>query len=428
VARRCLARRIRAIIAPWRPAHVGVPDRGAARIEFEAGAGHILVADLGATSIDVAVTDLAARIHSHLSEPADIAAGPDAVLSRVDELLAEVLRSAGDATGPLWGVGIGVPGPVEFRTGRPISPPIMPGWDGYPIRERFAERFDAPVWVDNDVNVMALGEWRAGVAQGHANVIFIKVGTGIGAGLISDGLLHRGSNGAAGDVGQIQVVDDRSIICRCGYVGCLEAVAGGAALARDGERAAREGRSPLLARALEADGVVTAATVGRAAEHGDPVSVERLQEAGRRIGMTLASIVNFFNPSLVVVGGGVANSGDQLLATIRQSVYGRSLPLATRELLVRRSSLAGRSGVIGAASMVVDQLFARETLGRWIPSGSPAGRPEIVDDDPVVLQPPVRAATSAAARDDGVAVGAVGASGRRVGAMTAERPSGGPRR
>ncbi len=108
--------------------------------------------------------------------------------------------------GRLWGIGIGVPGPVEFGSGRPISPPIMPGWDGYPIRERFAARYGAPVWVDNDVNLLALGEWRSGVAAGHDNVVVVKVGTGIGAGIISDGRLHRGAQGSAGDVGHIQVV------------------------------------------------------------------------------------------------------------------------------------------------------------------------------------------------------------------------------
>ena len=122
-----------------------------------------------------------------------------------------------------------MPGPVEFQTGRPISPPIMPGWDGYPIRERFAERYGAPVWVDNDVNVLALGEWRSGVAAGHDDVVFVKIGTGIGAGIICGGRLHRGAQGSAGDVGHIQIVEDPTVVCRCGNIGCLEALAGGEA-------------------------------------------------------------------------------------------------------------------------------------------------------------------------------------------------------
>jgi glucokinase-like ROK family protein len=357
------------------PSTGGRPPR---QLVFRADAGHVLVADLGATSIDVAITDLAGRILGHHAEPSDIASGPEAILGRVETLFGQLEATTPHVPGPLWGVGVGVPGPVEFRTGRPTSPPIMPGWDGYPIRERFAERYDAPVWVDNDVNVLALGEWRAGIAQGHENVVFVKIGTGIGAGLISDRQLHRGAQGSAGDVGHIQVLDDRSVLCRCGNVGCLEAVAGGAALARQAEAAARNARSHILRAALDERGSVSAEDVGRAAAFGDPVAVELLQAAGRRVGAMLASVVNLFNPSLIVIGGGVARSGDQLLAAVRETVYRRSLPLATRDLAIRRSSLGGLGGVIGAAAMVVDQLFSRDHLARWIEYGSPAGRPALV--------------------------------------------------
>jgi glucokinase-like ROK family protein len=357
------------------PSTGGRPPR---QLTFRAEAGHVLVADLGATSIDVAVTSLDGRILGHHDEPAEIEAGPGRCLDRVDALFESLLATAQGIPGRLWGVGIGVPGPVEFGSGRPISPPIMPGWDGYPIRERFAERYDAPVWVDNDVNMLALGEWRSGVAAGHDNVVVVKVGTGIGAGIISDGHLHRGAQGSAGDVGHIQVVDDPLVVCRCGNLGCLEALAGGAALGRAGAAAAAEGRSARLRVALDQHGTVTAQDVARAASFGDPVAVALLQGAGRRIGSMLASVVNFFNPSLVVIGGGVANSPDQFLASIRETVYRRSLPLATRDLLIQRSSLGGLAGVIGASSMVVDQLFSRDSIGRWIEAGDPAGSPEVV--------------------------------------------------
>jgi glucokinase-like ROK family protein len=356
------------------PSTGGRPPR---RLAFRGDAGHVLVADLGASSIDVAVTTLDGRILAHRDEPADVAAGPDVALGRVETLFGQLRAAGRDLPGRLWGIGIGVPGPVEFRTGRPISPPIMPGWDDYPVRERFADRFDAPVWVDNDVNILALGEWRSGVATGHDNVVVVKIGTGIGAGIIADGRLHRGAQGAAGDVGHIQVADDEAVLCRCGNTGCLEALAGGAALARDGEAAAREDRSARLAAALDARGLVTAEDVARAASFGDPVALELLQAAGARVGAMLAGVVNFFNPSLVVVGGGVAQSGDALLAAIRDAVYRRSLPLATRELLIRRSSLGGLAGVLGASAMVVDQLFARESLARWAPAGEPSGMPEV---------------------------------------------------
>jgi glucokinase-like ROK family protein len=356
------------------PSTGGRPPR---RIAFRADAGHLLLADLGATSVDVALTSLDGRILTHRDEPARIEGGPEPALERVERLFDELVASTPDVPGRLWGIGIAVPGPVEFATGRPISPPIMPGWDGYPIRERLAVRFGAPVWVDNDVNVLALGESRSGVAAGHDDVVVVKIGTGIGAGLISRGRLHRGAQGSAGDVGHIQVTEDPSVVCRCGNVGCLEALAGGGALGRAGEEAARDGRSVRLRTALDQRGGVTAEDVARAASAGDGVAIALLEGAGRRVGAMLAGVVNFFNPSLVVVGGGVAQSGDALLASIREAVYGRSLPLATRELLIRRSSLGGLAGVVGASAMVVDQLFARDSLARWAPAGEPSGMPEV---------------------------------------------------
>ena len=345
--------------------------RPARQVRFNARAGHLLVADLGATSVDVALTTLDGQILGHRDEPATIEAGPEAGLGRVEELFDQLVATTHGVPGRLWGIGIAVPGPVEFATGRPISPPIMPGWDGYPIRERFAVRYGAPVWVDNDVNVLALGEWRSGVAAGHDDVVVVKIGTGIGAGIISGGHLHRGAQGSAGDVGHIQVSDDPAIVCRCGNIGCLEALAGGAALGLMGAEAARDGRSARLRTALDQRGVVTAEDVARAASASDPVAIAMLGDAGRRVGSMLASVVNFFNPSLIVIGGGVANSPDSLLAAIRETVFRRSLPLATRDLLIQRSSLGGLAGVIGAASMVVDELFSRDAIGAWLAAGDP---------------------------------------------------------
>jgi len=339
-------------------------------LRFRARSGHLLVADLGATSIDVAIADLSGRVLAHWEEPAKISVGPETILGRVEALFDELLKHTADVPGELWGVGIGVPGPVEFKSGRPESPPLMPAWDGYPVRDRFRERFGAPTWVDNDVNVMALGERRAGIARGHANVIFIKLGTGIGAGLIVDGRLHRGAQGCAGDIGHIQVGE--SVVCSCGNVGCLEALAGGAAVARDAETAARSGQSPILHEILRAKGWLEASDVVAAAGQGDTTSIELVSAAGGLIGRALAMIVSVFNPSLVVVGGGMAKAGDQLLASIKEAVYGRSLPLATRDLVVQRSALEGLGGVIGIATMVVDELLSRENLAAWLAAGTPA--------------------------------------------------------
>ena len=223
------------------------------------------------------------------------------------------------------------------------------------------------------MNIMALGEWRFGVARDHSNFIFVKVGTGIGSGIVSNGLIHRGSQGSAGDIGHIGVLDETGQLCRCGKVGCLETLAGGAALARDGVDAARSGRSERLAGSLAEHGELTAFDIVRAARSGDSAAVELLGRSGKLVGQTLAGLVNFFNPSLIVIGGGVANAGDPYLATIREAIYARSAPLATRDLVVKLSQLGDRAGVTGAASMVLDQLFSSRHLGNWIDQGGPAG-------------------------------------------------------
>lgn len=338
--------------------------RPARKLSLNAAAGSVLVADMGATSIDVAVADLAGRILAHATEPADIAAGPEAVLGHVEALLADMQEGIADLP-PVWGVGIGLPGPVEFEKGRPAAPPIMPGWDDYPVRDRLQASLNAPVWVDNDVNVMALGEWRAGVARGHQNVVFLKVGTGIGAGLISDGQLHRGSDGSAGDVGHMQVAEDETP-CRCGNTGCLEAIAGGHAIGREGEALATSGASEMLAASLATLGSVTAREVGEAAARGDAAAALLLERSARSVGNAIAAIVNLFNPSMVVLGGGVTAVGDRYLATIRQTVYRRSLPLATRRLQIVPSGLGPMAGVVGAAAMVADELFSPEQLARTV--------------------------------------------------------------
>ncbi len=353
--------------------------RAPRELRLRAEGGVILAAELGVTSINVGVTDLAGTVLDSRELAQNISEGPATVLARVCELFDAMLAESDPAV-PVWGVGVGLPGPVEFTTGRPIAPPIMPGWDNYPVREEFASIYDAPVWVDNEVNTMSLGEFRAGAGRGDSDILYIKLGTGIGAGLISGERLHRGSQGCAGDIGHIVVSDDSAVVCRCGKTGCLEALAGGAALARDGEIAARDGTSPLLAQHLEQVGRVQGVDVTRAARHGDRTAVELLTTAGQRVGGVLATLVSFYNPSLVLIGGGVAGAGDLLLATIRESIYRRSLPLATRELRIERSTLNDRAGVTGAAFMVIDELFSRVRLARWLTGGTPACMPELASD------------------------------------------------
>ncbi|MDT7551283.1 MAG: hypothetical protein QOE84_3677 [Actinomycetota bacterium] len=355
------------------PSTGGRPSR---ELRFRSEAGCLLVAELGATDLQVGLSDLSGQLLDQRVERCDVAAGPEQTLGRLEQLFDELL-AARPADQPLWGAGVGLPGPVEFAQGRPIAPPIMPGWDAYPVRERLAARYQAPTWIDNDVNVMALGELRAGIGRAEHELIYVKVGTGIGAGLVSGGRLHRGAQGAAGDIGHVSVLDDESVLCRCGNTGCLEAIAGGYALARDGLAAASAGRSEFLAAVLRSTGGVTALDVRAAAGAGDPVSLALLARSGRLVGRVLATLVNFYNPSLIVMGGQVSAVEDIFLTELRRTVYGRATALAARDLRIKTSPLGDSAGLLGAAFLVADQLFSPDCLAQWIAAGSPQGRPEL---------------------------------------------------
>ncbi|MEV6489117.1 ROK family transcriptional regulator [Actinoplanes sp. NPDC051633] len=310
--------------------------------------------DLGASSIDIEVTNGRLEPVATYREAADIRSGPKVILHRVNELLAKAHTDG--AFDRLDAVGIGVPGPVSFRDGVPVSPPIMPGWDRYPVRELLAREHGCPAVVDNDVNIMAIGERHGGVAHSVDDFLFVKIGTGIGCGIHLAGDVYRGVDGCAGDIGHIQV-DAHGPVCSCGNAGCLEALFSGAALARDALAAARNGDSPALAERLEGNGEIVARDVAEGAAEGDVTCIRLIRDGGRRVGGVLATLVSFANPSMIVIGGGLAQLGHILLAEIRSVVYRRSLPLATGNLPVVLSELGSRAGVTGAAVLASDTAF-----------------------------------------------------------------------
>ncbi|WP_425455198.1 ROK family protein [Allorhizocola rhizosphaerae] len=310
--------------------------------------------DLGATSIDIEITDGYLEPVAGLSEEVDVKAGPAAILQRITELFADLRRDG--AFDRLNAIGIGVPGPVDVEHGMPISPPIMPGWDRYPLRATLEMEFGCPAIVDNDANIMSVGEKYRGIARNVRNYLFVKVGTGIGCGIHIDGRIYRGDNGCAGDIGHIRL-DSRGPQCVCGNNGCLEAYFGGSALSRHAEAAARSGTSPYLAARLEAAGVVTARDVGKGAIQRDPVCLRLVRDGGSRLGEVLAGLISFINPSMIVIGGGLAELGNQLLAEVRTVIYQRSIPVATGDLPIVLSELGSRAGVTGAALIASDLLI-----------------------------------------------------------------------
>ncbi|MCE1254472.1 MAG: ROK family transcriptional regulator [Anaerolineae bacterium] len=320
--------------------------------------GFLVGVDIGATSVDLALADVCGHVFQRRSEAADVSNPPDVLLGRVSEVIHEMAQAQQIDPGKIYGIGVGVPGPVEFSRGTLVAPPLMPDWDNFSVRRYFEAAFpSAFVMVDNDVNIMALGEFYTSGKINPDNFIFVKIGTGIGAGIISNGKIHRGDTGCAGDIGHI-CVDKTGPVCRCGNKGCLESISGGRAIAERAMAAAMNNESPILARHMaENGGFLRAEDVGMAQREGDRVAAEIIQYSGKMIGEGLAGLVNFFNPSHIILGGGVTGLGNQFLANIRQSVLKRSTPLATRHLVIEYSRMGTEAGITGAISLLLEYLF-----------------------------------------------------------------------
>ncbi len=358
LARSTVAQRVDALLARGllvsRGDSPSTGGRPATLLAFNDGAGVVLCGDLGATHSRVAVTDLGGTVLAQTRHEIAIAEGPEVVLGWLEATFDGLLDEVGRGHDAVRGVGVGLPGPVEFATGRPVSPPIMPGWDRYPVGDRLATRYGVPALVDNDVNIMAVGEhwstWRH-----EAFLLFVKMGTGIGSGIVAGGHVHRGADGAAGDIGHIHVPDHDDIVCRCGNRGCLEAFAGGGAMA---------------ARLREAGlDTHTSLDVVDRVRAGHPVATQLIREAGRAVGGVLATCVNMLNPAVIVIGGDLARTDEPLLAGVREVVYRRSLPLATGRLRIVPSRLDDEAGVVGAAVMVIESVLAPDAVDAALTAG-----------------------------------------------------------
>ncbi len=303
--------------------------------------------DVGATHAVAALTDLGGTVLGERRAELDVADGPEVVLGWVTDVVCELLAEARRPAADLAAIGLGLPGPVEHSTGRPINPPIMPGWDRYDVPAHLQRTYAVPVLVDNDVNIMALGE-RGAHLPSVDDLIFVKVATGIGAGIISGSRLQRGAQGTAGDLGHVRISSGEGVMCRCGNEGCLEAIAA----------------EPALATALAAGGVAVDSTAGvvELVRAGNGSAVQEVRRAGRDIGEVLATMVNLMNPSVVVIGGRLADAGEHLLAGIREVVYQRSLPLATEHLRIVASKAGAQAGVLGAATMAAEHVLSPEAI------------------------------------------------------------------
>ncbi|WP_306317087.1 MULTISPECIES: ROK family protein [unclassified Streptomyces] len=332
----------------------GVPRGGRGRppqlLALNPRAGLVAVADIGARDARLAIADLSQNPLATAHIAVDLAQGPEAVLGQIEESLRALHASTSDGDAPLCAVAVGLPGPVDHAAGAPVRPPIMPGWDGYPVGDVLAERFGCVVLVDNDVNLMALGEARS-LPEEQLPLLFVKVSTGIGGGLVSaDGELHRGADGAAGDIGHLPVTSAGAaeMVCRCGKAGCVEAVASAAVMVRTLNAGRAAGSSALRS---------TGDLVGLVA-HGDPEALRVVRAGAERIGEVVALLLHVYNPARVVLGGALAGAGDELLAGVRSVVYRQALPLATRRLVLEPSTLGEHAGRVGGTVLAVEHVLS----------------------------------------------------------------------
>jgi predicted NBD/HSP70 family sugar kinase len=349
------------------------------RIRFRADAGALLLATIDRSSMAVGVADLRGQVLAEHHEETDSLAGPYAVLDRLTTLFLWLMEEHGSKE-HIWGIALALPGAVELDledTGKLRAVELGDDWQNIDLPAELAYRIGAPAWIRSGTEMMSVGELKAG--DGAPDMLFVKLGRSIAAGVVIGDQLHRGVQGAAGLIGHVQTAEISDAVCGCGKRGCLESVVGADAIARDGLAGARGGQSPFLSDVFARTGSVTAADVANGAQLGDAFCADLTARCGRLVGESLAPFANLLNPSRIILGGNMVQAGDVLLAAVREAVYRHAHPLTTRNLHIALSKIGGSAGLIGAAHVAASELFRPEILQRWVPYGSPRRLPEIAE-------------------------------------------------
>ena len=311
-------------------------------LQVRSGSGVALAADLGTHHARLSAVDLAGKQLADDEVPITFGDDPKVVLTAVADRLEDMARAL---NAQVLGIGMGLPGPVEPVSGQVTSPSRMPGWHGMRVGDWLAERLGVPAAVDNDANLLALGEYRTRWAQtGTRHLIAVKIGRGIGCGIVADGSLYHGANGAAGDISHVRAATldpDSARLCGCGRRGCLETLASGATLLAELAEVGTELGS--IAELIEL------------VHRGDPAANLAVRTAGWHLGEVLAVVVNFFNPQVLVLGGSLA-AADPLVASLRAAIYERCLPMASEAVTIVTAPDAPSAGVRGAAWLILDRL------------------------------------------------------------------------
>ena len=344
-------------------AEAGVGDsRGGRRpivLEFQDDAGTIVGVDMGASHVAVIVTDLRGRVlaSERMAHPVQTdPAGTRALIRRVvDHCLAV---SGADARARLVGIGVAVPSPVDVRHPDRLSPIAMPAWEGRHGLDSLLADLGVPVVVDNDANLGALAERWWGAAQGLDHFAYIKIATGIGAGHVIDGRIHRGASGVGGEIGHV-AIDPRGETCNCGNRGCLTTFVGAPALA-----ARIQALRPVYPQSLLADGPPTVARLEEAARADDPLALQVIHEVAEHLGVAIAGMLNLLNPAAVILGGRIAGLGEKLIAPLRATALRRTFVPAAAATEIRASTLGSHGIALGAATLVLDAALRDPRLFR----------------------------------------------------------------
>lgn len=327
------------------------PGRPPARLRFNREAGVVLAAAVGRSRTQLAVCDLDGVALAARDVDQEVGLSPEVLMPRVVEELGELVALSGHEPAVVRAVGLSIPGTVDQDKAASLDSPVMAGWDSVPLAPFLAPLTGAPVFCDNDANVMALSE-RRGHLQRFGELLFLKASTGIGAGLVVRGELVRGALGAGGEIGHTKTAAALGRPCRCGDSGCLESVASGWALV---QQAQESGLAVGHVRDLAA-----------MAARGEGEARQLVRTAGRQIGEVLAAAVNLLNPQAVVVGGDLAAAYDPFVAGLREALYSQATALATRDLSIVPLTHGERSGVVGCAALALHRVLDSATIDRQL--------------------------------------------------------------
>ena len=309
--------------------------------------------DVGGTNVKIALVDDNGKIIYSNSVPTYAKMGYEYTVNNIKQAIRDLMKETNTTTSDIEGIGFDFPGQVDCKTGVVKLAPNIPGWVNVPIARMIEDEFHIPTRIDNDVRCAALGELKFGAGRGCENFICITVGTGIGSGIVINGKVVRGATNAAGELGHIKLQMNGGPICGCGDTGCLEAFASGPAIVAMAQDYIKGGKSTKFREMAAAEGgEITPYMVAKAAEEGDPVAKRIFEIVGEYIGIGLTSVINLLNPERVIIGGGVAESGELLLAPIRKTIKERAMVVAGNAVEIVPAQLGNSAGVIGASMLI----------------------------------------------------------------------------